>query len=298
MTEGTWRNLFQLTLVLGAMALVTGCQTTRDDGSDKRLVPAARIPFQPYVKKVHVQTGEGPYPNLFTGTSYAVWGTEGSGLAMRADGTPQHTDETVPESKPDVVEGQDIREKGEATVADKNSDDVAATEDAMMANDADGPMIKLAMNDASAPAGPIVITCYLESQFPDMSIAYDAVGLRGIQFHLQLPDGSELLPVQKSLDGELEEAPVGALRRFGRKLTLYFPGQAILVDNPAVSPAGPGVRLVLTGFDSHFYFEWPATPDTTATTKTPRWDEDALRLTRAAYRDVSERVKRFSHEVD
>ena len=156
----------------------------------------------------------------------------------------------------------------------------------------------VAMKDGASGSGPLEVTCYLESQFRDMSIAYDAVGLRGVQFYLELPDGTEVLPVQKSLDSELKEEPVGALRRFGRKLTLFFPSRTIMVDNPAVTAGARGVRLVLQGHSSTFYFEWKAAPDTRATAKPPRWDEDALRLTKTISQDAFRRAKRISHEFD
>jgi len=284
---------------------LTGCQTTGRDRDETRLLPAARIPFTPYMARVPLQAGDGPYPNLFTGASYAVWG--GNAAGATAMGIPAAPGPPSGESEMDADPRLAVTEAlpAENGTGGPNGDAKAAMEDSLeeIAPDETGgvggaPPAQLAMNTYAMSGGPVVVACYLESQFSDMSIAYDAVGLRGIQFHLQLPDGTEVLPVQKVLDGELTEEPVGALRRYGRKLTLYFPGRVILVDNPAVTPAAQGVRLVLEGHGTRFYFEWPARPETAATVKPPRWDQDALRQARSAYRDVSARAKRLSHEFD
>jgi hypothetical protein len=123
--------------------------------------------------------------------------------------------------------------------------------------------------NAAAAAGPIEITppaasdgqlmieCRIESEFPDISIAYDVAGLRGCNAYLELPDGTRLLPAQKIIGRELSETPVGALRRYARTNRLYFP----VSDNGLLVPMGsPGLRLVIQGHDSTFFFEWPNVP--------------------------------------
>jgi hypothetical protein len=266
-----------------SMAAV-GCQSTPNEGGSERMMPAARIPFQPYTRQVPIRTGEGNYPNLFSGSSYAVWGD----VAM-ASSTASVSEAPVSEKGG----GEPVEEQ--IVMASKESGEAVSDADKPEGSDAADTM-KLAA--PSTHGRPTVIHCYLESQFPDMSIAYDAVGLRGIQFHLKLPDGSELLPIQKNLDPNLVEEPVGALRRYGRKVALYFPSRPLIVDNPAVKPDSRGIRLVLAGHGSEFYFEWPAMPDTNATAKKPGLEKDALKLTRAAYKDVKGRLKRLSHELD
>lgn len=109
----------------------------------------------------------------------------------------------------------------------------------------------------AAMGGQLMIECRIESEFPDISIAYDVAGLRGCNAYLELPDGSRILPAQKVIGRELGETPVGALRRYARTNRLYFPvsGDGILV------PVGtPSLRLVLQGHDSTFFFEWPNVP--------------------------------------
>jgi len=263
------RYALQFTSAVFACLVAVGCQTTGGDDEGRRMMPAPRIPFQPYSSQVSVRASEGRYPNLFTGASHAVWENAQQDAAMMSKETA---------SAEARMEAKD----------DGGADAAAAEERAR----------KDAQMRRAAPTGPIEITCYLESQFPDMSVAYDVVGLRGLQFHLELPDGREVLPIQKSLDPKLSETPVGALRRYGRNVRLYFPGQVIMVDNPAVSGVGKGVRLVLEGHESQFYFEWPARPDATASAKKPLPTKEVLAFSRRAYQGVASRAKRISHEFD
>lgn len=290
-------NGFSKTPIGAVAVLVTivtvfsGCQTTSGQKDAGKLVPAPRIPFQPVMSKVPIQSGEGSYPNLFTTNSHAIWGNHASMAAMV--------------STPETLEAREEASPDAAAPDESNSgamyETPASLEEAMEPVEApatDSGEIQVALADESRPSGPLTIHCYLESQFSDMSIAYDAVGLRGIQFYLALPDGSRVLPVQKELDSELKEEPVGALKRFGRKVTLYFPSRAIMVDNPAVTPGATGVRLVLEGQGTEFYFEWRPAADTTATARPPRWDEDALRVTKSTYRKAVSTAKWISHEFD
>lgn len=270
-------------LFMGAVGL-SGCQTTGRGDDPSKMVPAARIPFVPSVQKVSLQSGESRYPNLFTGASYAVW----SGPDL------QHAMMVAPAMEEQAMMEEKMEEK--AMTEAPSGEMVEGAEEAPEDVVPDKVKMMVAMNQAAGT--PITITCYLESAFSDMSIAYDAVSLRGIQFHLEYPDGTQVLPVQKTLDSELSEEPMGALRRYGRKLTLHFPGRQILVDNPAVVSNPKGVRLVLNGHGSEFFFEWRPRPDTRATAKPARWDEDALRMTRAFAQDATARIKRIAHEFD
>lgn len=255
-----------VSIVLATLVLIplAGCQTT--DSSDASAVPpSAQIVFTPRVHRVVIQAGEGRYPNLFTTASYAVWGKE--------------TAASVPLPPPVAVD----------TAAGD-----APTEAAMDANlESVPPQPEV----EAARAGGLTIECHLESEFPDRSIAYDAVGLRGMTILLKLPDGRELQPAQKTLGSELEEVPIGALRRYGRKLTLYFSESQFMVENPAVNPKAAGVQLRIVGLESQFFFDWPATPDFLATPK-PRPDQKAAKFVRKHLPEARSAVARTSHNFD
>ena len=51
----------------------------------------------------------------------------------------------------------------------------------------------------------IVIECQLESQFGDMSVAYDAIRLRGIDIYLETPEGVKIRPIQMRAYGTVKE---------------------------------------------------------------------------------------------
>ena len=54
----------------------------------------------------------------------------------------------------------------------------------------------------------IVIECQLETQFGDMSVAYDAIRLRGIDVYLETPNGIKVRPIQVRPYGSVQEEPV------------------------------------------------------------------------------------------
>lgn len=253
-------------IVLATLVLIpfTGCQTT--DTSDASAVPpSAQIVFTPRVHRVVIQAGEGRYPNLFTTASYAVWGKEAVA--------------SVPLTPPVALD----------TAAGD-----APTEEAMDSNLESVPPQPAV---EAARAGGLTIECRLESEFPDRSIAYDAVGLRGMTILLKLPDGRELQPAQKTLSSELEEVPIGALRRYGRKLTLYFSESQFLVENPALNPKAAGIQLKIVGVESQFFFDWPATPDFMATPN-PRPDQKAAKFVRKHLPEARSAISRTSHTFD
>lgn len=260
-------------IALLALFLVAGCQTTKKEPAPYPAA-ASKIPFSPMARQAAIQAGEGAYPNLFTGASYAVWDPQSAVKPMGM--------ETMAESG-----GSDPMEK---TPPEKGEDA------AMMEKKMEGDLEPMPPR-RPARQGPLVIECMLESLFPDRSIAYDVVGLRGIDIHLQLPDGQEILPVQKTLNPDLGEAAVGALRRYSRKITLHFPSANFMVDNPAANPEVKGVRLVMTGLGSTFYFEWRAIPDTLAKTEA-RADYQLREAVQKGYRATSGQVKRISHTFD
>lgn len=247
--------------LLAALALLsfTGCKTTGTaDGVDAP--PAAKVVFVPRIRRAVIQSGEGRYPNLFTTASYAVWGTEAVAAAPVA----------VPPAEGDPA-------------------------DAAMTDTLDS--VPVPADVEAARAGGIIIECHLESEFADRSIAYDAVGLRGMTIYLELPDGTQIQPAQKTLASDLVEVPVGALRRYGRKLTLYFSDSQLMVENPAANPKAPGVRLVVNGVESKFFFEWPATPDFLNVTE-PRLDQKVTTTAKKNFRTTREVISRTSHTLD
>ncbi len=248
-------------LAMLALLPFSGCQTT--DSSDASAIPpSAQIVFTPRVQRVVIQAGEGRYPNLFTTASYAVWGKVAVALP------------TVPPTP--------------------TADADAATEAVM---DANLESVPPQPDVEAARAGGLTIECHLESEFPDRSIAYDAVGLRGMTILLKLPDGRELQPAQKTLGSELEEVPIGALRRYGRKLTLYFSDSQFMVENPAVNPKAAGIQLRIVGLESLFLFDWPATPDFMAIPQ-PRPDQKAAQFVRKQLPAARSAVTRTSHTFD
>ena len=253
------RRAVSAALAVLALLSFAGCASTgTSDGVD--VPPSAKVVFVPRVRRAVIQSSEGRYPNLFTTASYAVWGPERMA--------------SVPLSIP------------------ANDRDPA---DASMNSTLDS--IPVPADIEAARAGGITVECHLESEFPDRSIAYDAVGLRGMTIYLELPDGAQFQPTQKTLDANLVEVPVGALRRYGRKLTLFFSDSQFMVENPAVNPKATGVRLVVNGVESKFYFEWPATPDFLNVSE-PRLDQRAAASAKKNFRTTREAISRTSHTLD
>ena len=103
-----------------------------------------------------------------------------------------------------------------------------------------------------------VFEVHLASVFPDASIAYDVVGLRNLDMFLATPDGRNVYPVQRIMDTQLNEVMVGALRKYERTNILVFPKRDLFVNQPVIGEGAPGVRLVVRGFNSTFYFEFPS----------------------------------------
>lgn len=106
----------------------------------------------------------------------------------------------------------------------------------------------------------IVFECRLESVFPDASIAYDVVGLRNLDVYLVTPDGTRVRPIQTILGTHADEKSRGALKDFGRTNLLVFPKEDMLSGVPTIQDDASGVRVVVDGFNSAFYFEWARAP--------------------------------------
>lgn len=106
----------------------------------------------------------------------------------------------------------------------------------------------------------IVIECHVESVFADASIAYDVVGLRQVDAYLELPNGDRIAPIQVIIGSPVEEEQREALTLFRRTNFVVFPRRDLWVGRPTVEQGFAYARLVLTGFSSKFYFEWPQAP--------------------------------------
>lgn len=106
-----------------------------------------------------------------------------------------------------------------------------------------------------------VFECHLVSMFRDTSIAYDTVGLRGIEAYIEAADGQRIPPIQRILGSSAGEEQVEALRKFSRTNILVFPKTDTALGRPTLAPGQTELRLVLEGASSSFYFAWPAAPD-------------------------------------
>ncbi len=106
----------------------------------------------------------------------------------------------------------------------------------------------------------IVFECRLESLFPDASIAYDVIGLRNMDAYLVTPDGMRVRAIQTILGTHADEIPQGALKHFGRTNVIVFPKEDVLTGEQTILDDAPGVRLIIDGFNSAFYFEWSKAP--------------------------------------
>ncbi|MDZ4861294.1 MAG: hypothetical protein SGI88_20165 [Candidatus Hydrogenedentes bacterium] len=143
----------------------------------------------------------------------------------------------------------------------------------------------------------IVIECQLESEFGDMSVAYDAVRLRGIDVYLETPEGLRVRPIQMRPFGGLEEEQVQALKRFSRTTVMIFPRQDLGAGLPVVSAQSPVVRLVLDGHDSKFFFEWPGIPAGGTGPRMPT-AEEAEYCARLGYYELFMEIRRLAHIFD
>ena len=143
----------------------------------------------------------------------------------------------------------------------------------------------------------VVVKCYLESKFADMSIAYDVIGLRGLYVYLLLPDGTRISPSQTILGEQLMEESRAALRVFGRANLLVFPTNREKLRVPAGGEGAPEVRVVLEGYESKFYFAWaPVLPP--AEQKVSVLQRPAVQRVREDLRGAHERFLDISHKFD
>jgi hypothetical protein len=154
--------------------------------------------------------------------------------------------------------------------------------------------------ESTAPAampGLLTIECRMESTFGDMSIAYDAVGFRGIDVYLMGPDGKKIYPAQSVVGSELQEQQQGALKLFRRTNLLLFPAAAMQVAVPGGAGGDTALRLVLDGYDSVFYFEW--TPQLPQVNVPPKFCErEDVKAARAKVHTAHRKFLNWTHKFD
>jgi hypothetical protein len=136
--------------------------------------------------------------------------------------------------------------------------------------DADDANPSSAMAEPEFVPGFISFTCNLHSAFPDQSIAYDVVGLRGMRVYLMTPDGRKISPAQIRVGEDLKETSQGALKRFERINTVLFSQKEVSLQVKMQAGMSQTLRLVLDGYNSTFYFEWfPRMPGAAAVESEP-----------------------------
>jgi hypothetical protein len=237
-------------LLLAVGGVIGGCNTTRDQDPEAN-PKTTTIPFQPMSYMARLRAAEGPYPNLYSGDSYALW----VGPEMTAQ----------------------RRESSEAT------GEIAAPE-----ADAIAPIIEERY---------IVFECHLISLFGDMSIGYDAVGLRNVEVYFEDNNGRRIEPVQVGTTGKLDESMQGAIRVFRRSCLIVFPREALTVTVPVPPGQLPTARLVLATLDTKFYFDWQPilNPEEIGT---PLRDRAWVQASKMGYNQFYTGLKGFLHNFD
>jgi hypothetical protein len=247
------------------MLLWAGCSTTPDEPPP---APVYFVPLVPEMASVHARLIDGRYPMLFEPSSTAVW-----------------VDAPLPPPPP-PPEGQDVPASAanEITPVDPPIEIHPMTEPPYTSE-----AIALRENF-------LVLECRLASAFADQSIAYDAVGLRGIQVSLQLPDGREVPPAQTIIGGELLEAQRGALKVYGRTNLILFP-KTLAPQVAMGSGAPPAMRLVLQGHESTFAFTWAADLSFVQEPSGVAWRQ-RKQETERRFSNTREHVQNFLHNFD
>ncbi len=164
-------------------------------------------------------------------------------------------------------------------------------------DDSAGAASELDRNAALLSGSMLVLKCFLGSGFADSSIAYDVVGMRGVNVFLVAPDGSRQMPAQRVIGGELKEARRGAIKAFGRTSLLAFPIKQIDAILPYPGEMAEPARLVVEGYDTLFYFEW--TPSLPALTKAgPLSERESVKQAKESWRKATAKTKDVLHTFD
>jgi len=143
----------------------------------------------------------------------------------------------------------------------------------------------------------VIIECHLESIFSDTSIAYDAVGFRQVTVYLETPEGKRVKPAQVSIGSPVEEEQRGALTLFRRTNLLVFPRRDLWVHRQTGKHLAPYTRLVLEGYDSKFYFEWPESPNMDPYQWVPT-EKESRQLAVTGYRELYRRLQEFARRLN
>jgi hypothetical protein len=142
----------------------------------------------------------------------------------------------------------------------------------------------------------LIFECNLASAMPDMSIAYDVVGLRGITVHLVAPDGRKVSPMQVAVGSSASDELQGALRKYARTNVVVFQKKDLWSDKASINIDAPSARLVLEGFGTTFRFEW-------ATALAPRepWipnQDEYIKALKTGFKETCTRVGALFHTFD
>jgi hypothetical protein len=103
---------------------------------------------------------------------------------------------------------------------------------------------------------PMVVDCYIGSQFSDSSIAYDVVKLRNLEVFIEIEGENKILPSGIELVSDTVEKQVGALRQYKRHVRVTFPTSDVQTGNPILHPDVEKISLVFSGFNSKYAFTW------------------------------------------
>lgn len=167
----------------------------------------------------------------------------------------------------------------------------------MASGEADDAMPAVDPSTANMAASFLVIECHLASEFADMSIAYDVVGLRGASVYLETPGGERVMPSQIVVGQELRESQHGALRAYGRTNVLLFPrSQSTLTITSDLAKSNK-FRLVIEAHSSVFVFAWqPVFPGTLP--PPPLAQREGVQRFRSGYQSLFGKVRGVSHTFD
>lgn len=178
--------------------------------------------------------------------------------------------------------------------------DVAEMKYQEEAGEGDAPSPYLVAEARTISRDFFVFECHIESVFSDTSIAYDVVGFRGIDVHLETPDGKEIRPIQTIVGTPVEEEQRGALKLFRRTNIVVFPREDLWTGGDTVAIGSRAVRLVLTGHNSVFYFEWPELPQG-STEGVWSWkpsENERLQSLKVSFSELYGRLRRLAHTFD
>lgn len=145
-------------------------------------------------------------------------------------------------------------------------------------------------------SGYILFELHIASMFPDSSIAYDVVGLRNMGVHLETPEGTKIRPIQTILGTHAGEEEHGALLKFARTNLLVFPKRDLLTDTLLIDHTMGGVRLVIEGFNSEYFFDFPSSAGTSA--GSGNGERARLRAMKVGFKDLFTRLRAISHIFD